>query len=460
VLVLPLLIVLVTACANEPIKEETEPAANTETENSEGKESESIGSEDSDLTEEKRYKELEDAIAIPTTFTELINYPVGKYSGKQAVEQKEELAEEVKKSLPKLEDDVSEEILDQYFSKVMSITKEEYVGPENVLKEIRLASFGDPTLEDSRYQFKDNFNVEIILDASGSMAGQVEGKSKMDLAKEAIQSFISSLPENANVGLRVYGHKGTNNESDKELSCSSTELLYNIQPYNEANLKSALDQVKPAGWTPITLSLNEAMKDMEQYPSETNTNMIYLVSDGIATCGGDPVTAAKSLADSNVKPILNVIGFDVDAEGQNQLKSVAEAADGMYKQIQNQQELKDELNKASEMAQKWSEWKEKADEGADRQHTKNDLDIFGYTVKQEGNALRERSNIRNMLQVLKDDGYINDEQYRYLDDKKTEYSNWIMSEIERFDKELEAMNDKNYAQIKQELEQKYNENTN
>ena len=32
-------------------------------------------------------------------------------------------------------------------------------------------------------------NVEILLDASGSMAGRVSGGVKMDLAKEAIRKF-------------------------------------------------------------------------------------------------------------------------------------------------------------------------------------------------------------------------------------------------------------------------------
>src|SRR5690606_22616273 len=75
-------------------------------------------------------------------------------------------------------------------------------------------------------------NVEILLDASGSMAGRVSGGVKMDLAKEAIRDFVSKLPEGVQVALRVYGHKGSNQQKDKELSCKSTEVVYPLGAYD------------------------------------------------------------------------------------------------------------------------------------------------------------------------------------------------------------------------------------
>lgn len=58
-------------------------------------------------------------------------------------------------------------------------------------------------------------NIAILLDASGSMAQKIGGKTKMDLAKEAVNQFVSSMPEGSNVSLRVYGHKGSNSDNDK-----------------------------------------------------------------------------------------------------------------------------------------------------------------------------------------------------------------------------------------------------
>ena len=42
-----------------------------------------------------------------------------------------------------------------------------------------------------------------------------------------------NLPKEANVGLRVYGHKGSGSSADKGMSCSSSDLLYPLQPYEK-----------------------------------------------------------------------------------------------------------------------------------------------------------------------------------------------------------------------------------
>ena len=73
-----------------------------------------------------------------------------------------------------------------------------------------------------------NIGYYILLDASGSMYGQVNGISKMEAAKNSIQKFAEGMPATAaNISLRVYGHKGSNQEQDKELSCKSTDEVYN-----------------------------------------------------------------------------------------------------------------------------------------------------------------------------------------------------------------------------------------
>ena len=46
----------------------------------------------------------------------------------------------------------------------------------------------------------------LVLDGSGSMAGpDPAGGSKMDAAKRAVHTLVDAAPENATVGLAVYG---------------------------------------------------------------------------------------------------------------------------------------------------------------------------------------------------------------------------------------------------------------
>ena len=47
-------------------------------------------------------------------------------------------------------------------------------------------------------EFKENLNVLVILDSSGSMTQLVSGGQKMQIAKRVISDFVNSLPERAN----------------------------------------------------------------------------------------------------------------------------------------------------------------------------------------------------------------------------------------------------------------------
>ncbi|MBN2908102.1 VWA domain-containing protein [Polycladomyces sp. WAk] len=184
---------------------------------------------------------------------------------------------------------------------------------------------------------KQKVNVEILLDASGSMNAKIEGKTKMEMAKEAINKFLSSLPKEVNVSLRVYGNKGSNKPADKAVSCQSSDIIYPLQPYDSASFNQAITPVKPMGWTPLARAIQQAQTDLQ---SETGAkNIVYVVSDGVETCGGDPVAAAQALHASNIQAVVNIIGFDVDDAGQRALKAVAEAGSGKYATVKTAQDF-------------------------------------------------------------------------------------------------------------------------
>src|SRR5690606_41378162 len=55
-------------------------------------------------------------------------------------------------------------------------------------------SVDTPTLKTAHYA--------ILVDASGSMAAKVGGKTRMEAAKEAVLEFAEQIPENATLSLR------------------------------------------------------------------------------------------------------------------------------------------------------------------------------------------------------------------------------------------------------------------
>ena len=145
-------------------------------------------------------------------------------------------------------------------------------------------------------------NVAILLDASGSMNEKVSGGVKMDLAKQAIQQFAADLPEGTNVSLRVFGHK--EGKSKKE-SCQSSETVYPLSSYDANSFDSALNKFGAQGWTPLAKAIRDARKrtSLHRHASDGVENIVYVVSDGEETCGGDPVKEAKELHTSDMKAI-------------------------------------------------------------------------------------------------------------------------------------------------------------
>jgi len=337
---------------------------------------------------------------LPQTAEDFYYMPPGRFSGASYASQREEI-HKVITQIPTIKDP-DQETIEWYYLALLGLFAEDYPEPGEIINKIKLNSFGNPEIEDPRFQFKEQYNVMILLDASGSMGYMAGNKTRMEAAKEAIRSFAQSLPPEARVGLRVYGHEGSGAESQKALSCSKSDVMYPLQAYDAQKMDEALAQFKPAGWTPIALALQQAQEDLRAYKGENSTNIIYLVSDGIETCGGDPVAVAKQLGESEITPIVNVIGFGVDGEGQRQLKQVAEAAGGSYVLIQDQKELLREFQQANEIAWKWANWRNGASSEAFMAVYSQGDSINAYGSDWHAKYVQESYNLRAVFTDLEE----------------------------------------------------------
>ncbi|UOQ83632.1 VWA domain-containing protein [Gracilibacillus salinarum] len=468
-----LLCTLLVACSEQPNNEnesdESMEAGTVITPSDEGDHQES---EKTENTEEEKSQPTNDENAtqqfetdpLPKTVEELTAIEQGKFAReiftrKDGAEREgSELLNFLGDDLPELSDNPSEAELHYFYRETLKLVQDDYVGEEEILKELKFQLLGSPEIEDPRYQFKEQLNIAILLDASGSMAQQIDGKSKMAAAKESITTFMEELPEETNVALRVYGHKGTGADSDKELSCSSSEIIYGYSPYEEAAFSDALNSVQPAGWTPNGLALSKAQEDLAEFKGEENTNIVYLVSDGIETCETEPVKVAKQFYDSNIQPIINVIGFDVDSEGQNHLKEIANAAEGLYQTVQDENELANEFDKIREMAEAWEKWKVQGEQAIDLKESQNNVDIFVYTTTNLERLSEEDASIDYIIEALESTGKISKETYLQLDALNSEYHNDMNAEVEKLEDKLDDWNENSYKEALQKLEDKYQEN--
>lgn len=181
----------------------------------------------------------------------------------------------------------------------------------------------------------------VALDASGSMMGRAGGARKMDAAKAAVRAFLKSAPAEAEIGLLAFGHRGSNKESDKARSCAAVELL--AAPATDRNsVAGALDTLRATGWTPLAAAITKAGQSFTPAAGE-GEQVIFVVSDGLETCRGDPVAAAKALHLSDTKAVVNIIGFDIPDRDRKALEAVADAGGGAFSHAADQKELEERL---------------------------------------------------------------------------------------------------------------------
>lgn len=179
--------------------------------------------------------------------------------------------------------------------------------------------------------------IIFIYDASGSMWGQMEGKTKMEIASTVLSSSLENLPVNQKIGLVAYGHR-------KKGDCKDVEFLVDVSNGTKSQVNTALKEIKPLGMTPLAYSATQVI-DKLRISKEKAT--IILVTDGIESCNGnicDVITAAKK---EGIDFKLHIIGFGLKEGETEQLKCAAKAGDGNYYDAADAGGLGDVLNEAT-----------------------------------------------------------------------------------------------------------------
>jgi len=185
-------------------------------------------------------------------------------------------------------------------------------------------------------QSQEQPSLLLVLDASGSMWGQVEGKPKIAIARDVLGTVIGQMPDTTQSGLLAYGHR-------YEGRCDDIELLSPLGPLDKAELKSKVAAISPKGKTPLTAATQKAI-DIARASKRPST--VVLVSDGLETCNADPCALVKSAKAQGVQFVLHVVGFDLGKENTASLQCAADAGGGRYFRADNAVQLSAALNEA------------------------------------------------------------------------------------------------------------------
>lgn len=184
--------------------------------------------------------------------------------------------------------------------------------------------------------------VVVIMDSSLSMGKPAGGgRSRMEAAKRAVSEVMGGLPEDARVGLRVYGARVS--ESSRAQGCRDSELVVPVQRGAAARVDEAVQGLEPRGRTPIGRSLRAAPDDLRGFARKT----VVLVSDGGDNCAPPaPCEAAREVADRGVALTINVVGLQVTDRVREQLECIAQAGGGLYSDAEDPDDLLAELRAA------------------------------------------------------------------------------------------------------------------
>ncbi len=180
--------------------------------------------------------------------------------------------------------------------------------------------------------------IELVFYMSGSMWEQMQGRSKIEIAREVLANVVQGFPQDVNFGLRIYGHRSKGD-------CKDSELLVPFGKLDAASVIQKINAIKPKGMTLIDFSLREALKDVQ---TQQGSKIVILVTDGIETCKGDPIKAAGDLMAAGLKMKIHVVGFDISRspETVEQLKKVAEVGQGKFYTAENVEEMNKALAEA------------------------------------------------------------------------------------------------------------------
>ncbi len=188
---------------------------------------------------------------------------------------------------------------------------------------------GELSVVSTLHPSKTGKNLEIILDASGSMKLPLGKKSRWTTAHDVLSQVLGTLPGDFNVGLRIYGHRES---SRSPKTCTDSELVVPIQKLDQSAILSAAEAVKPRGETPLVYSVLQAPDDLKAVGGGT----VIVITDGEESCKGDPQKAAAQLKASGVDITLNIVGFTITGQqAQKQLASFAQSTGGRFYAAQN-----------------------------------------------------------------------------------------------------------------------------
>jgi hypothetical protein len=176
-------------------------------------------------------------------------------------------------------------------------------------------------------------NLEIVLDVSGSMNTKLGESTRWKTALDVLKDVVGALPEDLNVGLRVYGHRYSSKSAE---TCKDSELLVPLGKLDRERILKVASRLRPRGETPLIRSVRQTVGDLRA----VGGGSVILITDGEESCKGDAKAAAAELKASGLNVTLNIVGFTLTGESvEAELGALAGSTGGRYYGAQDGEQL-------------------------------------------------------------------------------------------------------------------------
>ena len=167
-------------------------------------------------------------------------------------------------------------------------------------------------------------NTMIVFDASGSMWGQLDGRAKIEIARDAFDQSRDLWAGNpsSDIGLIAFGHR-------RKGDCSDIEVLVEPTPGAADVVIEKVSGLSPKGKTPLSDSVRLAAERL-RYTEDKAT--VILFSDGVETCKADPCATSAELEELGIDFTAHVIGLGIATDDDKEkLRCLAENTGGLYR---------------------------------------------------------------------------------------------------------------------------------
>lgn len=165
-------------------------------------------------------------------------------------------------------------------------------------------------------------NVALVLDRSGSMAGE-----KLRKAKEAAMMAIDRLNENDIVSVIVFDDR-------VQVLVPATKVS------DRAAIRATIERLQPGGSTAIFAGVSKGAAEVRKFLDRERMNRVILLSDGIANVGPSSPSDLGELGSSLIKERISVTTIGLGADfNEDLMTQLARQSDGNHGFAENAGDL-------------------------------------------------------------------------------------------------------------------------